>query len=147
MIHYPLTFAADTNSGPGTMAPWQVSASGNESLCAIPTEFGGAGGAPSPEDLFLLALSNCFVATFKVYAQASQIVFESIQVRSQLTLDRNSNNQPIANSCEFQVHVGGVSNPGRALTVLQKVSRSGILLNSVKTDLHFQFFVNGERAQ
>jgi len=145
MIRYPLFFSAEVQSGTENATPWPVKASGNQSSCAIPEEFGGAGGAMSPEDFFLLALSNCFLATFKVYSNASHVKFSSVGIQAKLSIDKDPQNQPFAKSCDLKVSVGGVEDPTRTITILKKVSRSGILLNSVKTEINFEFEINGEK--
>ncbi len=145
MISYPLSFSAEIQSGPDTKNPWSVSASGNEASCAIPQEFGGNGGALSPEDFFLLALSNCYVATFKVFSGASLLKFDSINVQSKLILDKDTKNQPFAKACLMSIDLEGTPDMSRAEMILKKVARSGILLNSVKTEIAFEFNVNGEK--
>lgn len=144
MINYPLAFDAESKSVADPQTSWKVSAGNFEGSCAIPTEFGGPGKAPSPEDFFLLAIVNCFVATFKVYANASKVKFENIQAKAKLVVDKSTPNQAIAKSCLIRVSVEGAENPNRIQTILKKVSSSGILLNSVKTELQFSFHVNGE---
>lgn len=146
MISYPMSFSANVSSNAATSDHWAVRASDLSSSCAIPNEFGGPGGAFSPEDFFVLALSNCFVATFKVYAQASKFSFDEIHVQGNLVLDKVEGNQPMAKSCEIYVSLDGVTDLSRAVMILKKVARSGILLNSVKTELHFDFTVNGEKV-
>jgi organic hydroperoxide reductase OsmC/OhrA len=146
MIRYPLYFSSEVQSGTDASSPWSVSASGNQATCAIPKEFGGTGGALSPEDFFLLALSNCFLATFKVYSNASHHKFSSIKIQAKLELEKDPQNQPFAKNCHLQVYVGEVEDPSRTLAILKKVARSGILLNSVKTQLSFDFEINGEKV-
>jgi organic hydroperoxide reductase OsmC/OhrA len=146
MIQYPLSFSVDVQTNQNITEPWMVSAGNNNSSCAIPHEFGGAGGALSPEDFFLLALSNCFVATFKVYAKASHLNFETVNVQAQLVLDKNDGNQPFAKTCQLYVDLRGVTDSSRATIILKKVARTGILLNSVKTELNFEFKLNGEKV-
>jgi organic hydroperoxide reductase OsmC/OhrA len=144
MMKYPMAFCASADATAEVAATWRVSASEHQATCAIPPEFAGPGGAPSPEDFFLLALANCFVATFKVYAAASKLAFQSIKVEGKLILDKGDNSLVTAKQANLLVHLDGVEQPPRAITLLQKVARSGILLNSVKTELHFQYFLNGQ---
>ncbi len=145
-MKYPMAFCASAQANSEIAATWNVAASEHNATCAIPPEFSGPGGAPSPEDYFLLAITNCFVATFKVYAAASKLAFESIKVEAKLTLDKGENNLVSATEAEVFVYLDGVAQPPRAVTLLQKVARSGILLNSVKTKLNFHYFLNGERS-
>lgn len=147
MVEYPISFSADLQSGSSMSEPWSMCASGHRMSCSIPEEFQGSGGALSPEDLFLLALSNCFVATFKVYASASHLNYSFINIQSKLVIDKAADGTAVAKSCHISVYVGGAEQPSRIATILKKVVRSGILLNSVKTEIDFEFEVNGERLE
>lgn len=145
MIQYPMSFEAQARANAETASPWMVSASGNDSHCAIPAEFGGNGGAPSPEDFYALALTNCYIATFKVFAKASNLTFSQITVRANLILDKGETPQPFAKKCALSVVLEGASDVAKASLIVKKVARTGILLNSVKTELNFDFTVNGEQ--
>jgi organic hydroperoxide reductase OsmC/OhrA len=144
MINYPISFTAEVKAGPEIDSPWEASAGEFSTSCSIPPEFAGSGGAPSPEDFYLLALSNCFVATFKVFANASKLSFESIDLKSHLEIDQDSPGKASAKSCMITVSLNGVENTSRASMIMKKVSTTGILLNSVKSQLKFEFLINGE---
>ena len=75
MVKYPMSFKAQAHSPAGIQSPWSSKAEAMPEkplTLAIPPEFEGPGGGFSPEDLYLLALENCFVATFKVFAEKSR---------------------------------------------------------------------------
>lgn len=144
MAEYPMIFRTESKAGATVSDSWPVTAGPQSSTCSIPPEFDGPGGAFSPEDYFALALANCFLATFKVYANASRIAYHTIEVRSELQLEKGQDGLVTASKCRILVRVTGAEQPARVDTILRKVSRSGILLNSVKTELEFQFDVEGK---
>ena len=108
-----------------------------EVRCAIPPEFEGPGGALSPEDLFAQALTNCFLATFKVYAEKSNIQFSHVAATSELIVDLDENKKPIMKKFILHAEISGCENAGLARTIAERAFASGFILNSVKTELQF----------
>jgi organic hydroperoxide reductase OsmC/OhrA len=141
MISYPLLFSASAKASSGTQESWQITSQTRETACAIPPEFGGAGDGFSPEDLFAQALTNCFVATFKVYAENSRIDFKSVDVNSELVVDFGEAKLPIMKQITLNVKVAGASRPERIRTLAEKVITSGFILNSVKTEVRLNLEV------
>ncbi len=140
MIQYPLHFTSHSESPSGMATHWKAIAS-ELPVCsvAIPPEFDGPGGAHSPEDLFNLALGNCFIATFKVYAQMSKLEFTKVSVDTHLSVDVDDAKRPVMKSAELRVKIEGASDARKAQLLADKASRSGFILNSVKTALTFSF--------
>ena len=101
----------------------------------------GPGGALSPEDLFNQALANCFVATFKVYAENSKLTFSNLNVKSKLVVDLDERRKPVMKEFFLDVEISGPSNADKAMLLAKKASESGFILNSVKTNCHFNFTV------
>lgn len=141
MIHYPVAFHASAYSKSGIAVPWDIESQGLGTQCAIPPEFEGPGGAFSPEDLFAQAITNCFVATFKVYVEKSKLSFETLSVNTDLTVDLNDEKKPVMKKCLLKVVIAGSSNPERLRMLAQKAVSSGFILNSVKTELEFDLEV------
>lgn len=141
MIKYPLEFNSKTVAREGTSGTWSSESGPHMSHCSVPVEFLGSGGALSPEDLFNHALTNCFVATFKVYAENSKLSFASVAVQSKLVVDLDENKKPVMKSIHMDVKIFDPSNSERALIIAKKASESGFILNSVKTQKHFNFQV------
>lgn len=140
-MNFPMAFKTVTESSPGIQTPWcSVSGSCSSDL-AIPPEFEGPGGGLSPEDLFNQALSNCFLATFKVYAEKSKVTFEKISVESTLTLDLNESKQPVMKRLDVNVKIRNPSNADKVVMLAQRAAKNGFILNSVKTECHFSFEV------
>lgn len=135
MINYPISFYANADSKSGVAAPWTIESQNIYQTCAIPPEFEGPGEALSPEDLFAQALTNCFVATFKVYAEKSKVHFTNVIVKTELVADLNEDKKPVMKKCTLNVKIVGCENPDRVKILAQKAFSSGFIINSVKTEL------------
>jgi uncharacterized OsmC-like protein len=145
MIQYPMSFPVSSKSSAPTTETW-TSSVGNESslltsILAIPPEFDGPGGGHSPEDLYAMALLNCFIATFKVVAEKSRFPFKSLVGHGILTVDRNESGVPWMKSIALRFTLSGTSDPERAKRILEKTSQSCMILNSVLTEKSFEFEV------
>lgn len=140
---YPMTFSAETTATGGMASTWTSTAGSQASGIAIPREFEGPGGGLSPEDLFNQALANCFVATFKVYAEKSKLTFDSVSVASRLVVDLDDARRPVMKDFFLKATIRGASNPERAANLARKAASGGFVLNSVKTQCHFDFAVEG----
>ena len=142
MIRYPQTYTAQSHSNAGIQERWTSQAGEMPALtCAIPPEFEGPGQGTSPEDLYALALLNCFVATFKVFAEKSRVAFGSLNVTGTLTVDRDEKGVPWMAAFHLHAQVAGAEDAVRVRSLLEKTSRSCMILNSVKTEKSFTFEV------
>jgi organic hydroperoxide reductase OsmC/OhrA len=135
MFEYPMAFETEVNAPQGTRAPWQAKSAQYDLRVSIPPEFAGPGGAFSPEDLYAQALTNCFLATFKVLAENSKVTFENISVKGRLLVDRDEQKKPCMHSCHFIVQIVSSSDEGKARRLVDKAMQSGFILNSVKTSI------------
>lgn len=142
MQSYPISFHAHAKSDSGIASVWNIESAGHGLTCAIPPEFDGPGGGLSPEDLFAQALTNCFVATFKVYAEKSKLAFGSLEVKSELVVAVGDAGKPVMQSCLIKVDIQGCEKPDRIRTLAQKAFESGFILNSVKTKLELVLAVS-----
>jgi organic hydroperoxide reductase OsmC/OhrA len=141
MIQYPLHFSTLSEATSSIAATWSTRVGdGREATCAIPPEFEGPGGGYSPEDFYALAITNCFVATFKVFAEKSKITFDALRIEGLLTVDRNEAGHPWLKKMDLQVKLsakgGDQERIGRLLT---KASQSCLVANSIRTEVLFQF--------
>ncbi len=89
----------------------------------------------SPEDLFAQALTNCFLATFKVLAENSKVTFEKIDVKGRLTVDLNEHKQPRMRACHLAIRLTSPSDRDKAKRLVDKTMQSGFILQSVQTVL------------
>ena len=140
MVEYPLSFSSETVAKSGTAGTWVTKSDEGSSECCVPVIFSGSGRALSPEDLFNHALTNCFIATFKVYAEKSKLNFDSVTADSHLVVEKDKNTDKVTmKSIKIDVKIFNPSDPKKARTLAEKASKDGFILNSVKTDLHFTF--------
>jgi len=142
MIKYPLSFFARAEASQGIQSSWNTESQTIVSPCAIPPEFEGLGGGLSPEDLFAQALTNCFIATFKVYAEKSKISFEKVSISSELIVDTNEDKKTVMKKCVLNVNLTGCSNIERCKSLAERAFQSGFILNSVKTELSLNLKVS-----
>lgn len=142
MISYPIEFQSEAQALPGINSNWTLKSQKFNLSCAIPCEFDGPGNALSPEDLFAQALTNCFVATFKVYAEKSHLEFETLTCRGFLIVDLDENKRPCMKTFKLMAEIKNPSSAEKAKLLCEKAFKSGFILNSVKTDLHFELIFN-----
>jgi organic hydroperoxide reductase OsmC/OhrA len=144
MYHYPIKFSLRAEATPGTQNAWSSTAQADLDqplMLAIPAEFNGPGGALSPEDLYGLAILNCFIATFKVIAEASALTFENLVATLELEADKNEQGQPWIARAHLVAKLHGVSAPEKAERLMTKASQSCLIMNSVNTQKTFQFII------
>ena len=142
MIQYPMSFFAESKSPSGISTTWSTETSNGQMTAAIPPEFEGPGQGYSPEDFYVLALTNCFIATFKVFAEKSKLNYQDIIAKGHLTLDRDEKGIPWMKTFLLKVHLTGCPEEEKALRILNKVSQSCMVLNSVKTEKTFELSVS-----
>jgi organic hydroperoxide reductase OsmC/OhrA len=135
MISYPLSFFGTGSGTPGMETNWETSSSGYEVTCAVPKEFEGGGLGMSPEDLYLLALQNCFLATFKVFAHYSKLDFKNVEVKSELIVDLNTEKKPIMKKVILRIDLTGATDLKKAQLLVKKALDNGFILQSVKTEI------------
>lgn len=135
MVKLPVEFSSEASATNDFEKSWSITSSGSKTICSIPTEFGGMGGGFSPEDLFMQALMNCFIATFKVYSKASKVSFSSVSVKGLLIVDHDSSSKVTMKKAILEINLFGVDRPDRIETLVAKVFKDGFILNSVKTEI------------
>ena len=136
-----ISFNSASHSPASILKPWISNASGFEANVDIPKEFNGNGAGFSPEDFYALALQNCFIATFKVIADKSRLEFQEIKVDLKLVLDKDENQVMIMKEAFYNIVLSGAVNTEKSLRLLEKTTKACMILNSVKTHLHFNFEV------
>ena len=141
MITYPILFVAKSQATSGTQMTWTSTSGEIESVCAIPVEFEGPGGGLSPEDLFAQALTNCFLATFKVFAEKSRIKYSNVSAAAELTVDIGDDKKPVMKECLLKVSIAGSEMPERVRMIAERAFQNGFILNSVKTILSLELDV------
>ncbi len=135
MITYPIHFETTGNTKAGIQTKWNSCASNIDISCSVPKEFEGPGEAFSPEDLYLLAIQNCFIGTFKVFAEHSKLNYTNLQVISKLKVDKDEQSKPWMDTIHLQITVSGVSDERRLNLIVNKTLETGFILRSVKTKI------------
>ena len=135
-------FKIKTSSISGIQTSWTTAFPRQEFKMDIPKEFHGPGNYNSPEDLYAASLGNCFLATFKVIAEKSKLNYESIDVFVELLVDTdNESKKMVMKNADFKVVLYSPENTDRALRLLAKTPENCMILNSVKTQLSFQYII------
>lgn len=136
------TFAVKSFGNSGIASSWtnQLSDRTCENIeMTIPPEFGGPGGTYSPEDLYALSLLNCFLATFKYIAEKSKLEFVSIHAEGILTVGKGSEKALWMEKMSIKIHLNGCPQRDRALSMMEKTRHQCMIINSVKTQVEFDF--------
>ncbi len=144
MCAFPITFHVQSQGLFGVEEKWTNSLVDKDCTpleMAIPPEFEGPGGTYSPEDLYALSLMNCYLATFKYIAQKSKLAFDSIYGDAILYVDKGNAIAPWMEKIEIRITLKGVIQKERALGLMEKTKGHCMILNSVKTNIHYNFEV------
>ena len=140
MIKYPLQFHTTVKSPSGMNTPFEGHVEGYPAVvCAVPEGFGGKGGGYSPEDLYIMAISSCFVATFKVFAEKASLVFNEIHADAKLTIDRNEQGVPELQKVDLVFTLTGVTDQEKAQTILAESEKYCLVGNATKSAKTFTY--------
>lgn len=140
MIKYPMQFEGHVKSTKGMETPIESSVEGLSVIRgAIPKEFAGPGGGYSPEDLYILSVLSCLIATFKVFAQKSNVTFRNISAKGMLTIDRNEKGVPEFKQLDTEFTLTGVEDQKKAKAILAEAEKYCLVSNAIKTPKTFQY--------
>jgi organic hydroperoxide reductase OsmC/OhrA len=140
----PKTFHVQSVSESGIQTSWMSHLSNKnqpEIKMCIPPEFEGPGDGYSPEDLYGLALLNCFIATFKFVAEKSRLEFKNITGNAELTVGLGDKKSPWMQKLEISILLSGAPQAERALNLMEKTKKNCMIINSVNTEVIFHFQV------
>ena len=141
MIQYPIQFFGQSDAGPGIQKSWSTEASGFAANCSVPKEFEGDGTFQSPEDFFLLAVQNCFIATFKVYAHYSKLTFNQVTVEGELEVNKTGAGNTVMKSISLKITLSGVSDEKKSRLLVDKTLAQGFIIQSVKSEIKSQLTI------
>ena len=140
MIKYPLYFKGHAATSQGMATPFQAQVEDYLPIpCAIPKGFLGPGGGYSPEDLYLLSLTACFIATFKVFAEKTQLAYEELSGEAELMIDRNEHGVPEIKKVELTFTLKGAQDQEKAKGLLEESRKYCLVSNAVKSELVFNY--------
>ena len=138
--HYSVVAKAETQ-GDVTLAGERLPAIAS----APPTEFGGPGDKWSPETLFVAAVADCFVLTFRGIAGVSRVPWLSLECRVTGTVDRVERvTQFTALEVRARLKVPAGANGDQAQRLLTKAEETCLVTNSLKVQPHLEAIVEIE---
>jgi organic hydroperoxide reductase OsmC/OhrA len=138
MIKYPLMFSVKASANPGIDSLWNSNAAGLEEVsCAIPKEFNGPGTGYSPEDLMGMAVVNCFIATFKVFAAHAKLDYDTLDVRGEVEINRATSGQVGLTNLTVDVELSGASDLSKAKVLLDETRKNCLMANALKIQVKF----------
>ena len=128
-------------SARGTSSDYIVARAGNLEPIHIaePTEFGGSGQYWSPEQLFVVAVANCLILTFRAIANASNFEFIDISCDAVGMLDRiESANQFTDIKINVVLQLASENDLKKGQRLLEKAENQCLIKNSIsaKTTFH-----------
>lgn len=112
---------------------WPTSSRGEFEI-GIPAEFGGDFDGPAPENYYAVALTNCFVATFKVMADNSDVSFEELRADGTLRL-RPDGKTTVVDSFELDVELHTETADRKTEVLLERTEGNCFILSSVDFDV------------
>jgi organic hydroperoxide reductase OsmC/OhrA len=100
---------------------------------APPAEFGGPGDLWSPETLFVAAIADCYVLTFRAVARASKFAWVALSCNVDGTLDRVDRvSQFTACTLRVRLKVSEGTDKEQAHRLLEKAEHGCLVTNSLK---------------
>lgn len=132
MHPYPHLYVASAAAGPsGSVSV--TSPRLPEIATAPPAEFDGPGDAWSPETLFVAAIADCFILTFRALAKASHCEWTRLSCRVEGVLDRSDGvTQFTAYTTYATLEIPPSGDAGNARTLLEKSEHRCLVANSLR---------------
>lgn len=138
MIKYPLYFKATASANSGIVNTWSSQANDLPPIdCAIPVEFQGPGGGYSPEDLLCMTVINCFIATFKVFAEKTSLKFEAIDADANLEIGRDSTGKVKVTKLILNINLKKPADTEKAKTILNEAQKNCLMANALNIVIEF----------
>jgi len=136
MHPFPHRYSVNALASPGSVVTLR-SAELEDIQSTAPPEFGGPEGNWSPETLFVAAVADCFVLSFRAVANASKLEWNEIDCDALGVLDRTAEGTWFT-AIELQVNLripaGG--DAARAQRLLEKAEKSCLITRSLKSEVH-----------
>ncbi len=101
-----------------------------------PEEFGGSGKFWSPETLFVAAVADCFVLTFKAVSKASKFEWIEITCKTEGILDKVDNKLMFTEIIiQPKLFIKKGTSKEKAEKLLEKTEKSCLITNSIKSKI------------
>lgn len=139
MVDFPLEFEVEAEATEGISNLWTCKSGSLEPISsAIPTEFGGPGGAYCPEDFFAMSVLSCIIATFKVYAEKSEANFQTLKASAKLKMDRDASSGALSiPEILIDIQITGASDTDKVRKTLDTAISHCSVSNSIKSGKNF----------
>jgi uncharacterized OsmC-like protein len=133
-MQFPINFKVSAKAKKGISSYWNSKSdeTSDEINCCIPKEFGGPGKAYSPEDFFALAVLNCIIATFVVYAEHANLSFNEFDSDAVAIMEKHSDNYLFISHLKIRINITESSNKEKIKALLDKAIKDCAISNSVK---------------
>lgn len=142
MNKYPLSFKATSTAASGIQNNWESQALNfPKVVCAIPKEFAGPSTGYSPEDLMIMAVINCFIATFKVFSEKAQLNFDKIESEGSIVIDRLNTGFVGVSNLNLEFIVTNPSDRSKAEVILNETKKNCLMANALKAEVQFSFSI------
>jgi len=136
MQPYPHTYVVEASArtaGDVTVSSGQLP----DLATAPPAEFGGPGDRWSPETLLCASVANCFILTFRAYARASKLDWQSLKCRTQAVLENVDGVPQFTRFVTYAtLEVPAGTDAAKARALLQKAEDRCLVTNSLKGERH-----------
>ncbi len=108
-----------------------------------PPEFGGPEGNWSPETLFVAAVADCFVLSFRAVAGASRLEWLEIDCGAEGVLEKTDTGMRFTHiNLDVHLRVPAGSDISRAERLLEKAEKACLISNSLKSEVHLNLRVS-----
>jgi organic hydroperoxide reductase OsmC/OhrA len=142
-----IDFSVSSSSPAGIKTLWEANYADTSRRAplkmAIPHCFGGPGNEASPEDLYLLSLLNCLIATFKVFAEKSKLGYERLDGFANLNLIQEPSGVSSFKNINIKLELFSPENRVKAERLFNKVESQSMIVNSVKTKVDINWIIKG----
>jgi len=129
-------FRAEIDDISSADAAWTARSNGQAVTVSEPVSVGGSDDALTPEHLFALSLLNCYVATFRVIAEKSDLTYESMKASITTTLDTDTT-PPLKEATITLTYHG--EDDAKTKHVARKARDHCYVHQSVRTDITISF--------
>tara|TARA_B100000686_G_C16597971_1_gene867097 strand:+ start:11 stop:385 length:375 start_codon:yes stop_codon:yes gene_type:complete len=102
---------------------------------------GRPGNEVSPEDLYLLSLLNCLIATFKVFAEKSKLGYARLDGFANLNLIQKPSGQTYFENINIKLELFSSENHDKAKRLFNKVESQSMIVNSVITKVEINWVI------
>lgn len=108
-----------------------------------PPGFGGPEGYWSPEDLFVGAVADCFILTFRAIARASKLEWQALECSADGVLDKADGKLQFTGvTIKATLTVAADVDASKAERLLHKAEENCLVTNSMKCPVSLEVTVN-----